>query len=164
MLDKSKRCVRDLCHKATRKIADAFPGATAFVGEPFNDAARKVGRVQAQQVSSACNAVLIALLAYKLASAKEVNEAYSSQTCSVCGERNKCGRVYCCRACGCTAPRDVVGCLNIRSIGLDGSMVPGRSVPNAVHFVRPTKYAVPKTASPPDTGQVARSDPRSSRL
>ena len=74
-----------------------------------------------------------------LASAIQVNEAYSSQTCPVCGERNKCGRVYRCRNCGCTAPRDVIGGTNILGIGRDGSMVPGRSVPNAVHWVYPTK-------------------------
>jgi len=163
MLDRSKRCVRDLCHKATRKIADAFPGATAFVGEPFNDAARKLGRVQAQQVSSACGAILIMMLAYKLASAMKTNESYSSQTCPVCAERNKCRRLYRC-ACGCTAPRDVIGATNIRSIGLDGSMVPGRSVPNAVHFVQPHKYAGSRRLVASDTAHVARSNPRSPRL
>ena len=42
--------------QATRKVADAFPGATCYVGKPFNDAALTIGRRQAQQVSSACNA------------------------------------------------------------------------------------------------------------
>ncbi len=156
MLDQSKRRIRDLCHKATRKVADAFPHATVFVGEPFNDAAKKLRRVQAQQVSQSCGAILIAMLAYKLASATRINEAYSSQTCPVCGERNKCRRIYKCQSCGCTAPRDVVGAVNIRSIGIDGAMIPGRSVPNTVRFVHPHKYAVPKAASPPDTRQVAR--------
>jgi transposase len=143
MLDRSKRRIRDLCHKATRKIADAFPDAKAYVGEPFNDASQKMGRVQAQQVSQACNGIIIAMLAYKLASAIRVNEAYSSQTCPVCGKRNKCRRLYRCRDCKCTAPRDVVGAVNIRSIGLDGSMVPGRSVPNAIHCCHPTSIPVP---------------------
>jgi hypothetical protein len=49
MLDQAKRRTRDLCHKATRQVADAFPGATCYVGEPFNDAARRIGRKQAQQ-------------------------------------------------------------------------------------------------------------------
>jgi putative transposase len=141
-LDRTHRQVRDLGHKATRKVADAFPHAKAYVGEPFNDAAQRIGRVQAQQVSQACNAVLIAMLAYKLASVIRVNEAYTSQTCPVCGERNKCRRTYRC-TCGCTAPRDVVGAVNIRSVGTDGQMVPGRSVPNAIHWLHPTSIPVP---------------------
>ena len=55
VLSHAKNKVRDLCHKATRKVADAFPNAKAYVGEPFNDACRKMGRKQAQTVASACN-------------------------------------------------------------------------------------------------------------
>jgi transposase len=124
-------------------VANAFPDAKAYVGEPFNDAAQKMRRIQAQQVSQACNAIIIAMLAYKLASAIRVDEADSSQTCPVCGERNKCRRSYRCHVCGCTAPRDAVGAVNIRSIGLDGSMVPGRSVPDAIHCCHPTSIPVP---------------------
>lgn len=36
----AKNKVRDLCHKATRKVAEAFPNAKADVGEPFNDASQ----------------------------------------------------------------------------------------------------------------------------
>jgi hypothetical protein len=59
LLDQTKRRIRDLCHKATRQVAEAFPGATCSVGEPFNDAAQRMGRVQAQQVSTACTRTLI---------------------------------------------------------------------------------------------------------
>jgi len=145
MLDRAKNKVRDLCHKATRKVADVFPNAKAYVGKPFNDASQKMGRRQAQTVSSACNRKLISMLNYKLAAAIEVNEAFSSQTCPVCGERAKHCRVYRCR-CGYEAPRDVVGCSNIRAIGIDGEMRPGCSVPNAVHQVVPDRY--------PGTSQV----------
>lgn len=142
MLDRTHRRVRDLCHKATRKVADAFPHAKAYVGEPFNDAAQKMGRVQAQQVSQACNSVLIAMLAYKLAAVVRVNEAYSSQTDPVCGARNKCGRIYRC-PCGTCAPRDVIGCVNIRSIGMTGGLQTGCRVPNAIQWVHPTSIPVP---------------------
>jgi putative transposase len=139
MLDKAANRITDIVHKATRKVADAFPHAKAYVGEPFNDAAQKMGRKQAQQVSSACNARIIWLLDYKLSGAIQVNEAYSSQTCPVCGERSKHTRVYRCR-CGFVAPRDVVGATNIRSIGITGSLQVGCSVPNAVQFAHPVKY------------------------
>lgn len=155
VLGKARNRINDLCHKATRKIADAFPDAKAYVGEPFNDAARKMGRKQAQQVSQACNARLIQLLDYKLAGAIQVSEAYSSQTCPVCGERSKHRRVYRCK-CGTVAPRDVVGCLNILSIGTTGSLQRGCRVPNAVHWIYPSKYPVATRVVRADTTQIAR--------
>jgi putative transposase len=138
-LDHARNRVRDLCHKATRKVADAFPDARAYVGRPFNDACQKLGRKQAQTVSSACNRKIIDLLNYKLKAAIVVNEAYSSQTCPVCGERSKHRRIYRCR-CGFEAPRDVVGCSNIRVIGTDGAMQPGCDVPNIIDWMYPDKY------------------------
>ncbi len=89
MLAKTKRRIRDLCHKATRQVATAFPNATCYVGEPFNDAAQRIGRKQAQHVSTACTRKIIHLLDYKTAGALTLSEAYSSQTCPVCGERSK---------------------------------------------------------------------------
>ena len=156
VLKHAKNKVRDLCHKATRKVADAFPNAKAYVGESFNDACRKMGRKQAQTVSSACNRKIVNLLNSKLAACIEVEEAYSSQTCPVCGERSKHRRIYRCPKCGYEAARDVVGCLNIRTIGIEGGMRPGCCVPNAMQFVHPSKYPGPSPGSPGDTGQVAR--------
>jgi putative transposase len=145
MLLHAKNKIRDLCHKATRKVADAFPNAKAYVGDPFNDASRKMGRVQAQTVSAACNRKIIDQLNYKIAACIKVNEAYSSQTCLVCGRRSKHRRIYRCR-CGFVASRDVVGCSNIRAIGIDGEMRPGCSVPDAVQWKHPSKCAGRKLA------------------
>ena len=140
MLAKTHRRMRDLTHKATRKVVEAFPDATCFVGKPFNDAAHTIGLRQAQQVSSACNRQIIGQLDYKTAGAIEVDEHYTSQTCPVCGERNKGRRIYRCRRCGQTAPRDVIGSVNILAVGQHHSLIPGRSVPNAVICVHPVKY------------------------
>src|SRR5439155_9928242 len=71
-LAKAKNKVRDLCHKATRKVANAFPNAKAYVGAPFNAACQKLGRKSAQTVASACNRKIISLLNYKLAACIEV--------------------------------------------------------------------------------------------
>jgi len=155
MLMKAKHRIRDITHKATRKVVDAFPGATCYVGKPFNSAAQKMGRKQAQQVSSACNRKLIAQLDYKTSGAIEQDEAYSSQTCSVCGERNKCQRTYRCQKCGYSAPRDVVGSSNILCIGRHGTLIPGCHVPNTIHQIHPSKYPGKRRVVRPDTAQVA---------
>jgi len=137
MLDQAKRRIRDLCHKATRQVTQAFPHATCYVDEPFNDAAQRIGRVQAQQVSTACTRKIINQLYYKTVGAITVNEAYSSQTCPVCGERSRHGRIYRCRQCGASGPRDAVGALNILSLGVHSAMLPGRSLPQQVKYLRP---------------------------
>jgi putative transposase len=137
VLDKTKRQVRDAYHKATHAIAAAFPDATCFVGEPFNDAAQRAGRVHAQQVSAACNRKIIQQLDYKTAGAIAISEAYSSQTCPVCGERSKHRRIYACPHCGATSPRDAVGAVNILRLGQHGAMLPGRSLPKQVKYLRP---------------------------
>ncbi|HEY7342480.1 MAG TPA: transposase [Ktedonobacterales bacterium] len=137
LLDRSKRRVRDLCHKATHQVAEAFPNATCYVGEPFNDAAQRTGRVQAQQVSTACTRKLIQQLDYKTVGAIIVDEAYSSQTCPVCGWRSKHRRIYTCPHCGATGPRDAIGAVNILSLGVHGEMLPGRSLPTQVKYLRP---------------------------
>jgi putative transposase len=150
MLAKASNRVKDLVHKATRKVANFFPHSHAFVGEPFNDAAKKMGRIQAQQVSSASTSKIIRQLEYKLSgSVTQVNEAYSSQTCPVCGCRHKCRRIYQCFNCGFKAPRDVVGSLNILSIGKNGKLTPNKEliVPDFV-FKYPEKLSGSSGGSP----------------
>ncbi|HEY7022079.1 MAG TPA: transposase [Ktedonobacterales bacterium] len=137
MLGKTARRIRDLCHKATRQVAKAFPSATCYVGEPFNEAAQRIGRVQAQQVSTACTRKIITQLNYKTVGAITVPEHYSSQTCPVCGERSKQRRIYRCPSCGATGPRDAVGAVNILSLGVHNAMLPGRTLPQQVKYLRP---------------------------
>lgn len=156
---KVARKVRDALHKATRAVANAFPRSAAVVGKSFNDAAKKMGRVQAQQVSQASSGKMIAQLAYKMAGGAESKpEPYSSQTCPGCGCRQKCRRVYQCKECGLRAPRDVVGAINIRSIGRYGEIRPGQSMPADVRWVRPLrKYpATPQGAAGSSGGTPAR--------
>jgi len=141
LLAKAHHRVKDITHKATRKVKDAFPQAQVYVGKPFNAAAQKIGRIWAQQVSSASNAKLIAQLDYKTTGAIQVNEHYSSQTCPVCGERQKCRRTYTCKQCGYTAPRDVVGAINILRIGKQGSLQSSPHVPTRIVQVHPTKVS-----------------------
>lgn len=147
---KSGRVVRGLCHKATRQVADAFPAALCYVGRPFNSAARRLGRRQAQQVSQACTAQIIAMLDYKTCGAVQVEEHHTSQTCPVCGARQRCRRTYRC-GCGFSAPRDAVGCWNIRQLALYGEMRPSSVPALKITYLRPSGRS-----SPAGTRQVAR--------
>ncbi len=141
MLDKCARKIKDVAHKATAAVVRQFPNANVIVGEPFNDAAAKMNSRSAQQVSQVCTGKIIAQLKYKAASVKQVNEAWSSQQCPCCGRRQKCRRVYRCQnpECGLVAPRDVVGCTDIRSIGLYGEIRTNQPIPTNVIFVRPLR-------------------------
>lgn len=156
LLEKTSRRIRDACHKTTRKLVEAFPGARFVVGKPFNEAAQRVGRVQAQQVSQACTRKLIGMLDYKGKGTIVVPEPYSSQTCPVCGCRQKCRRKYKCGTCGFEAPRDVVGALNIRQIGREDTLspTPGLQAPQ-VRFVHPSKYPGRSQVVPAEPRQVA---------
>ena len=137
MLGQVKRRLRDLCHKETRQVADAFPGATCYVVEPFNAAAQRIGRIQAQQVSAAYTRKILTQLNYKTAGAITRSEASSSKTCPVCAERSRHRRIYRCPSCGATGPRDVIGAVNILSLGVHGVMLPSRTLPMQVKYLRP---------------------------
>ncbi|MBI5512545.1 MAG: transposase, partial [Deltaproteobacteria bacterium] len=161
-LARCARKQRDLCHKATRAVARAFPGARVVVGKPFNAAAQRLGRRQAQQVSQACTAKIIQQLGYKLSGATEVSEAYSSQTCPVCGCGHKCLRIYRCKGCGLVAPRDVVGATNIRAIGLYGVLAPAQPMAKVLRFVRPLQKYPGREGQPKPPGSSGGTPARSS--
>ena len=137
MLRKAARRIRDMVHKATRLVANTFPNAHAYVGEPFNDAAEKAGRFSAQAISQAVNRTVIRLLDYKLSGALAIPEPYTSQTCPVCRGRRTCRRTYRC-PCGVVAPRDVVGAVNILSLGVSGEIVQ-RAIPSRIMYRRPDR-------------------------
>ncbi len=136
LLDKARNRVKDSVHKATSMVRAEFPHAAVYVGKPFNGAAQKIGRIAAQQVSSASNAKIIQQLDYKTSGAIQVSEHYSSQTCPVCGERQKCRRTYRCPNCGYTAPRDVVGAVNILSLGKHDQIVQVSQTPAYIKYRR----------------------------
>jgi putative transposase len=142
MLAAHKRRIKDIAHKATRIIANAFSGAKAFVGKPFNDAAKRMRRVQAQSVSQAINGKIIQYLGYKLAGgAEQIGEHYTSQTCPACLKLSKHKRIYTCRSCGFVAPRDVVGSVNIRSKGTYGAIqqTMPEELPCVIKYRRPLR-------------------------
>ena len=75
-----------------------------------------------QKLSNWNFGLLVRYLEYKLKlkgiEVEKISEAYSTQTCPVCGQRHKStGRNYRCK-CGYTAHRDIHGAMNILSLGL----------------------------------------------
>lgn len=71
-----------------------------------------------QSMSMISLGVLMNYVKYKLErhhiAVEPINEAYTTQTCPVCGHRHKPGgRLYSCKQCNFKAPRDEVGCYNI---------------------------------------------------
>jgi putative transposase len=141
-LARHRRRMKDLIHKATRQVAAAFPGATCYIGKPFNDAAHKSNSIWAQMVSQAATATIIQQLDYKTAGAIQIDEAYTSQTCPGCGRRHKCKRTYRCPDCGIVGPRDVVGATNILVVGRTGALQQGVTLPPEVRFVYPVRQQV----------------------
>jgi len=119
---------KDHLHKASARIALAH--SVIVVG---NVSSKKLARTKmAKSVLDAGWSMLRNQLAYKAirhgARFVEVNEAYTSQTCSACGalpEGRPKGiaglevRQWECVACGCSHDRDVNAALNIVRIGLD---------------------------------------------
>ncbi len=150
---KVHRQILDACHKATHMVAEAFPHALCYVGQPFNGAAQHTSRTVSQQVSQAVCGRLTRQLDYKTSGAIQIPEPFSSQTCPVCGCRNKCRRIYVCRQCHYTAPRDMVGGANILCLGKFGELRPGQ----VVVLQRPTYRRLDSFSrrSPVDTRQVA---------
>ncbi len=143
MLDKCRVKTKDILHKATRKVANEFPNSQVFIGKAFNKAAQKLNHKTAQQVSEACNGKIIQMLSYKMSKVEPpIEEHYSSQTCPVCGRRKKASRTYTCKSCKYTLPRDVIGAVNIRSIGAHGKIVniKREELPSRLTFTHPIKY------------------------
>ena len=160
---KQARRLRDLDHKVSRaavQYAVAQQAGTMVVGD-VRDVADKTGRgaVVNQKLSSWRHGRLRQYLTYKAEAAGIVvalqDEAYTSQSCPVCRARHKpTGRVYTCRRCGYTGPRDVVGAVNILSARLHGA--PGQVAPPPADQIRyryPLVLGPPGKRSCPDTGQ-----------
>ena len=127
MLQKMNARIRDLNHKITRSFvtwAVENKVAKVYVGNPEGVQRKKRRRVVNQKLSRWNFGKHLEYLTYKLSAVgivlEKISEAYSTQTCPVCGRRHKCNnRNYRC-SCGYTAHRDVHGARNILSLGLKG--------------------------------------------
>lgn len=133
MLNKCNAQIRDITHKITKAFVDwALVNDIKFVycGNPDgvqkntrkgNKKKRKTKKV-AQKLSNWNFGQVMKYLKYKLEAVgikfRKISEAYTSQTCPICGQRHKPnGRNYSCN-CGYKMHRDIHGAHNILSLGL----------------------------------------------
>ena len=130
VLSKSERQLRDALHKTTKQfvdwclaqwVSDVYVGNVEGIGRNTRKK-KKVHRKQVQKLSNWSFGKVKQYLAYKLAQQgirlKEIDESYTSQTCSVCQKRRKSStRIFSC-SCGYEEHRDIHGARNILSKAL----------------------------------------------
>lgn len=156
MLAQFERRQRNLLHHSANKILDFCverEAGTLVVGDIANIAKnkrKKNSRQSNQENSNSPIGKLYQYLAYKgkLRGVElvKINEAYTSQTCPVCGHRHKpTGRIYRCKSktCDFIGVRDEVGAANILNKHLhDGKIEKNTILPSGkVKYLRPVKLA-----------------------
>lgn len=140
MLNKCEAQVRDFTHKLTKKFVDWAVENNikcVYCGNPEGVQRKNRGKLVNQKLSNWNFGVQMNYLKYKLKAKgielKVISEAYTSQTCPICGQRHKVkNRNYSC-SCGYNAHRDINGASNILSLGLYGKI-------KYIHKIINTKY------------------------
>ena len=144
MLHKAEAQVRDCTHKITKNFVDWAIDHNVkhvYCGNPEgvqrNTSKKKPKNrknpqklkepKEAQKLSNWNFGTVMDYLKYKLARKgigfEKISEAYTTQTCPVCGQEHKCkGRNYVC-TCGYTAHRDAHGAMNILSRGINDGKI-----------------------------------------
>ncbi|HLZ59764.1 MAG TPA: transposase [Ktedonosporobacter sp.] len=118
---RAERRVRDLRHKATRKVIDfcvAQQVGTLFIGNPHGVRNRDSGRYHNGRMAQWEYGRDIDYLTHKSKQARiscfTGSERGTSSRCPCCGHRHKPrGRNWACRKCGFTGHRDLVGSVNM---------------------------------------------------
>ncbi len=158
MLAQFERRQRNLLHHSANKILDFCverEAGTLVVGDIANlsknkGKTKKGSRRSNQENSNSPIGKLYEYLRYKgkLRGVEliKINEAYTSQTCPVCGHRHKpTGRIYRCKSktCDFVGIRDEVGAANILNKHLnDGKIEKNSILPSGkVKYLRPVKLA-----------------------
>lgn len=121
---RAERRIRDLRHKATRKVIDFCVEqevGTLFIGNPQGVRSRNNGRHHNQRMTLWEYGKDIDYLTHKAKQAHiksfAGSERGTSSQCPVCEHRHKPkGRTWTCRACGFTGHRDLVGSVNMHQL------------------------------------------------
>jgi putative transposase len=159
----TERQITDIEHKISRAVvkwAAKREAATIVIGDVRDIAdGKKLHPKSQQKVSQWSHGKLRQYITYKAArigiAVELEDEAYTSQTCPGCGEKNKpSGRVYKCKFCDFVGVRDVVGSANILSKNLFGQL--GQIYPNEIKYLKPFNKKSNGLSSPQGTGEMAR--------
>jgi putative transposase len=137
----TRRRVRDLRHKGTRKVIDFCRDSkvgSLFIGNPHGVRNRDSGRHHNQRMARWEYGVDIDYLEHKSERAGiqsfTGDERGTSSRCPECGHRHKPkGRVWHCRKCGFRGHRDVVGSVNMHENAYSAKV----TFPASVTYLRP---------------------------
>jgi len=139
---RAERRVRDMRHKATRKVINfcqEHEVGSLFIGNPHGVRNRDAGRHHNQRMSLWEYGKDIDYLTQKSKQAHIMSftgsERGTSSQCPVCGHKHKPkGRNWACRKCGFTGHRDIVGSVNMHKLAFDEHV----SFPHSVTYLRPS--------------------------
>ncbi len=119
---------------------------TLYIGNPLDTTKKDYGRRHNQRMHQWTFGQVFNLLEYKLAARGIemvlVGEENTSTTCPSCGNKGTFrGRIFHCPDCAFFCHRDVVGSLNIRSVGLFGRISAGQKTIPKTTYLRPAVLA-----------------------
>ncbi|MFZ5633200.1 MAG: RNA-guided endonuclease InsQ/TnpB family protein [Bacillota bacterium] len=147
-LELMRRRKEHLLHTITALVARwCFERAVKvlYVGNPLDVTKKDRGHRHNQRMHQWTFGQMFNLLKYKLAARGVemvlVGEENTSSTCPTCGAKGTFrGRVFRCQDCGFSCHRDVVGSLNIRSVGLYGKIMAGQETVPKTTYLRPAVH------------------------
>jgi len=138
---RAERRIRDMRHKATRKVitfCQEQKVGSLFIGNPHGVRNRDSGRHHNQRMALWEYGKDIDYLTHKAKQAHIMSftgsERGTSSQCPVCEHKHKPkGRNWACKACGFTGHRDVVGSVNMHALAFDEHVI----FPRSVTYLRP---------------------------
>jgi putative transposase len=164
---RAERRIRDLRHKATRKVIDFCVEeqvGSLFIGNPHGVRAHDNGHQHNQRTALWEYGKDIDYLTHKARQAHIMSftgsERGTSSQCPACGQKHKPkGRNWACRACGFVGHRDLVGSVNMHALAY-GSHV---EFPRSFTYLRPgpsrsrsSRADTPRSCLSKEIGQALR--------
>jgi len=150
---RAERRIRDMRHKATRKVITFCQEqhvGSLFIGNPHGVRNRDSGRHHNQRMALWEYGKDIDYLTHKSKQAHIMSftgsERGTSSQCPVCGHKHKPkGRNWVCKACGFTGHRDLVGSANMHKLAFREHVM----FPRSVTYLRPGKSRRSRRADAP---------------
>jgi len=156
---RAERRIRDLRHKATRKVITSCieqKVGKLFIGNPHGVRNRDSGRHHNQRMAVWEYGKDIDYLTHKAKQAHIMSftgsERGSSSQCPVCGHKHKPkGRNWACKACGFSGHRDLVGAVNMHQLAFSEHVI----FPRSVTYLRPGLARSSSRADAPQASEDA---------